>query len=123
MKALDVKRNLAKLNQAPDRTEWLMTPQTVNAYYSPLANEIVFPAAFLQAPFYSPQATRAENLGGIGAVIGHEMSHAFDSNGAQFDEKGNLNNWWTETDLAKFQEKVKQAAAIYSAIEVAPATM
>ncbi|MDO4694094.1 MAG: M13 family metallopeptidase [Eikenella sp.] len=116
----EAKRSIAQLNQAPDRTEWQMKPQDINAYYNPLANEIVFPAGILQTPFYSPKAARAENLGGIGAVIGHEMSHAFDSTGAQFDEKGNLNNWWTEKDLAAFQEKVKQAAAIYSAIEAAP---
>ncbi|MDO4723590.1 MAG: M13 family metallopeptidase [Comamonadaceae bacterium] len=118
--AIETRRILGKLNQPTNRDEWYMTPQTVNAYYSPMTNEIVFPAAILQPPFYSPKATRAENLGGIGTVIGHEMSHAFDSTGAQFDEKGNLNNWWTKADLRRFQEKVKQAAAIYSAIEVAP---
>ena len=118
--AIEAKRNIDMLGKAPDRAEWHMTPQTVNAYYNPLANEIVFPAAILQPPFYSPEATRAQNLGGIGTVIGHEVSHAFDRLGAQFDEKGNLNNWWTEKDLAAFQEKVKQAAAIYSVIEVAP---
>lgn len=120
VEAIDVKRNIAELNQAPDRSTWSMTPQTVNAYYNPLNNEIVFPAAILQAPFYSANASFADNLGGIGAVIGHEISHAFDISGSQFDEKGNLNNWWTQQDLAKFQQKTKQAADIYSAIEVAP---
>lgn len=120
MTLIEAKRNIAKLNQQPDRSEWDMNPHDVNAYYNPLQNEIAFPAGILQPPFYSSKASRATNLGAIGAVIGHEISHAFDSTGAQFDEKGNLNNWWTEEDYARFQEKVKQAAEIYSALEVAP---
>ncbi|MDO5091297.1 MAG: M13 family metallopeptidase [Cardiobacteriaceae bacterium] len=119
-KRIDAERNIAQLNKAPDRGEWQMHPHTVNAYYNPLLNEIVFPAAILQAPYYSPDASRAENLGGIGAIIGHEISHAFDSSGAQFDENGNLDNWWQEADYGKFRDKVKQAADLYSAIEVAP---
>lgn len=118
--AIEGKRVLSKINQAPDRSEWQMTPQTVNAYYNPTLNEIVFPAAILQPPFYSPDASRAENLGGIGAIIGHELSHGFDISGSQFDEKGNLNNWWTPEDYEKFQQKVKRAADLYSAVEVAP---
>lgn len=117
---LDGLRAIAELNQAPDRSKWHMTPQTVNAYYNSVNNEIVFPAAILQEPFYSPTATRAQNLGGIGAVIAHEISHAFDSRGSKFDEKGNLNNWWLPEDLERFQAKVKQAAAMYSKLETVP---
>lgn len=92
----------------------------VNAYYNPISNEIVFPAAILQPPFYDPKASREENLGGIGAVIGHEITHAFDKRGSQFDKDGNLVNWWTKEDLEKFQKKVDQAADIYSKLEVSP---
>lgn len=119
IKESKVAEKVASLNQAPDKAVWAMTPQTLNAYYNPQINEIVFTAAILQEPFYSPKATRAENIGGIGSVIGHEISHALDSGGSQFDELGNLKNWWTEEDLVKFQGKVKQAADIYSKLEVA----
>lgn len=90
--------------QPVDRKRWDMSAQTVNAYYSPSNNEIVFPAAILQAPFYSLEQSSSANYGGIGAVIAHEISHAFDNNGSQFDEFGNINNWWTEADLKHFQE-------------------
>ena len=97
-----------KLLKPVDRTEWEMPGHMVNACYNPSANDITFPAAILQKPFYSINQTVSENLGGIGAVIGHEISHAFDNNGAQFDEKGNLNNWWTEKDYESFKGLTKQ---------------
>ncbi|MCA1782739.1 MAG: M13 family metallopeptidase [Dermatophilaceae bacterium] len=102
--AFETDRNLAKLGQPVDRTEWFMTPQTVNAYYNPGMNEIVFPAAILQPPFFSVEADDAVNYGGIGAVIGHEIGHGFDDSGSQFDGSGNLVNWWTEEDRARFEE-------------------
>ena len=89
-------RNVAKLGKPIDREEWGMTPQTVNAYYSPTMNEIVFPAAILQPPFFDVNTPAPLNYGGIGAVIGHEISHAFDDQGSKYDGDGNLNNWWTE---------------------------
>lgn len=109
-----------KLNIPPNKMEWSLGPQVVNAYYNPLNNEIVFPAAILQPPFYNPKASKEDNLGGIGAVIGHEISHAFDAKGAQFDEKGNVKNWWQDEDYKKFQEKVQKAADAYSKLEVVP---
>lgn len=117
---LETMKEIAKLNKAPDKNEWEMTPQTVNAYYNPLNNEIVFTAAILQAPLFSPKNSEEENLGGIGTVIGHEISHAFDDSGAQFDEKGNIKDWWTESDYEKFQKKVKKAADEFSKLEVYP---
>jgi len=111
-------RTLEKIDEPVDRTEWGMSPQTVNAYFSPLNNEIVFPAAILQPPFYDYKADDAVNYGGIGAVIGHEISHAFDDSGSRFDGDGNLNNWWTEEDLEQFTERTKSLADQYSAIEV-----
>lgn len=111
-------RTLEKIDQPVDRSEWGMSPQTVNAYFSPLNNEIVFPAAILQPPFYDYKADDAVNYGGIGAVIGHEISHAFDDSGSRFDGDGNLNNWWTETDLKQFSERTKSLADQYSEIEV-----
>ncbi|MFK8059165.1 MAG: M13 family metallopeptidase [Polaribacter sp.] len=97
-------KDMAKLGQEVDRTEWGMSPQTVNAYFNPVNNEIVFPAAILQPPFYDYRADEAVNYGGIGAVIGHEISHCFDDSGARFDGDGNLKNWWTKDDSAKFKE-------------------
>jgi putative endopeptidase len=96
------KDNLSKIGEPVDKTEWGMSPQTVNAYFNPLYNEIVFPAAILQPPFYDYKADDAVNYGGIGAVIGHEISHAFDDSGSRFDANGNLKNWWTDQDLEKF---------------------
>lgn len=110
--------NLTKINEPVDRTEWGMSPQTVNAYFNPFNNEIVFPAAILQPPFYDYLADEAVNYGGIGAVIGHEISHAFDDSGSRFDANGNLVNWWTEADLEKFTERGNKLADQYSAIEV-----
>lgn len=106
---------LADLGQPVDRTEWLMTPQTVNAYYNPVFNEIAFPAAILQPPFFNVAADDAVNYGGIGAVIGHEFSHGFDDSGSQYDAAGNLRNWWTETDRAEFERRADLLVAQYSA--------
>ena len=109
--------NLDKLGKPVDKDEWFMSPQTVNAYYSPTFNEIVFPAGILQPPFYDYRADAAVNFGGIGAVIGHEISHGFDDNGSRFDQEGNMNNWWTEEDREKFDERTGQLAAQYDAYE------
>ncbi|MDR6920736.1 M13 family metallopeptidase [Chryseobacterium sp. 2987] len=110
-------RELAKVGKPVDKTEWGMTPQTVNAYYNPVYNEIVFPAAILQPPFFNPKADAAVNFGGIGAVIGHEMSHGFDDSGAQFDADGNLVDWWTPEDKANFEKATKALAAQYDKYE------
>ena len=98
-----------KLGKPVDRDEWGMTPMTVNAYYNPGINEIVFPAAILQPPFFDPNADDAVNYGGIGAVIGHEISHGFDDQGSQYDAKGALKNWWTKDDPDKFKTATAQA--------------
>lgn len=111
---------LAKWGKPVDKTEWGMTPQTVNAYYNPMANEIVFPAAILQAPFFDPEATDAENYGGIGVVIGHEMTHGFDDQGRNFDKDGNMINWWTEEDAAAFEELTKGLVRQFDEVEVLP---
>ena len=112
------KKNMAEINEPVDKTEWGMAPQTVNAYFNPLNNEIVFPAAILQPPFYNYTADEAVNYGGIGAVIGHEISHAFDDSGSRFDADGNVNNWWTPEDLAEFEKRGNALADQYSALEV-----
>jgi putative endopeptidase len=113
-------RNLAKLGKPVDRGEWRMRPQTVNASYNPTSNEITFPAAILQPPFFDAAADDAANYGGIGAVIGHEISHGFDDSGSQFDADGNLNDWWTKTDHEKFAAKTKALIAQYDAYEPVP---
>lgn len=110
-------KNLDKIGKPVDKTEWGMSPQTVNAYYSSSNNEIVFPAAILQHPFFHFNADPAVNFGGIGGVIGHEISHGFDDSGSRFDGDGNLNNWWTESDRKNFDEKVGQLAAQYDKYE------
>ena len=110
--------NFSRLNQEVDRTHWAMPGHMVNACYDPFVNDITFPAAILQPPFYSLNQTRSENLGGIGAVIGHEISHAFDSNGAKCDELGNLNNWWTKADERKFNKKVSAMIKQFDGIEL-----
>ena len=115
--AWQYQRNLEKVGKPVDRTEWGMTPQTVNAYYNPVNNEIVFPAAILQPPFFNPKADAAVNFGGIGAVIGHEMTHGFDDSGSQFDADGNLVDWWTPADKANFQKATKALAAQYDKFE------
>ena len=111
--------NLKDFDEPVDKTKWGMSPQTVNAYFNPSFNEIVFPAAILQPPFYNYQADEAVNYGGIGAVIGHETSHAFDDSGARFDGDGNLKNWWSDADLEAFTERGDALAEEYSNIEVA----
>jgi predicted metalloendopeptidase len=111
---------VAKLGRPVDRSEWSMNPQTVNAYYNPLMNEIVFPAAILQPPLFDPSVDDAANYGAIGAVIGHEMSHGFDDAGAQFDGDGNLKNWWTPADKAAFQSRAAKLADQYDTFEPLP---
>ncbi|HEX8137532.1 MAG TPA: M13 family metallopeptidase [Pyrinomonadaceae bacterium] len=111
-------RDLNKINKPVDRTEWGMTPPTVNAYNNWLYNEIVFPAGILQAPFFSPQADDAINYGAIGAVIGHEITHGFDDQGAKFDREGNLKNWWTAADLKNFEQRSECIVKQFGAYEV-----
>ena len=111
-------KSIAKLGQPIYKWEWAMTPQTVNAYYNPTVNEIVFPAAILQPPFFNLEADDAVNYGGIGAVIGHEMGHGFDDQGSKYDANGNLRNWWTEADLAIFQASAKNLVSQYNDYEV-----
>ena len=118
LKRIRMEENFAKLNKEVDRTHWAMPGHMVNACYDPFVNDITFPAAILQPPFYSINQTRSENLGGIGAVIGHEISHAFDSNGAKCDELGNLNNWWTKADERKFNKKVNAMIKQFDGIEL-----
>lgn len=113
-------RMIERLGQPVDREIWGMTPQTVNAYYNPTMNEIVFPAAILQPPFFNPQADDAVNYGGIGAVIGHEISHGFDDQGSKYDGDGNLNNWWTDEDRAAFGKLTKALVDQYAAYEPLP---
>ncbi len=113
--------NVSKLGKKVDRDEWFMTPQTVNAYYNPTTNEICFPAAILQPPFYNPAADDAVNYGAIGVVIGHEMTHGFDDQGRQFDKDGNMNNWWTDEDAAAFKAKTERLVEQFDAVEVLPA--
>ncbi|AOW08842.1 M13 family metallopeptidase [Flavobacterium gilvum] len=114
------KTDMDKLSKPVDKTEWHMSPQTVNAYYNPSYNEIVFPAAILQPPFYNYKADEAVNYGGIGAVIGHEISHGFDDSGARFNAEGNLVNWWTDEDLKQFTALGSLLANQYSALEPLP---
>lgn len=111
-------KELEKLNQPTNPKKWAMPGHMVNACYDPFVNDITFPAAILQPPFYSIKQTRSENLGGIGAVIGHEISHAFDSNGAKCDENGNINNWWTDEDMERFNIKVNQMIEQFDGIEL-----
>jgi putative endopeptidase len=115
--SFEVDRSLRKIGQPIDREEWLMTPQTVNAYYHPLKNEIVFPAAILQPPFFNEHADDAVNYGGIGAVIGHEIGHGFDDQGSTCDGDGALRNWWTDADRAAFEERTSVLVQQYSALE------
>ncbi len=115
--AFEAERNLAKLGGPVDRTEWFMTPQTVNAYYNPGMNEIVFPAAILQPPFFDVDADDAVNYGGIGAVIGHEIGHGFDDSGSQFDGRGELRDWWTAEDRERFQALADALIGQFSVLE------
>ncbi len=110
----------SKWGKPVDKTEWGMTPQTVNAYYNPMANEIVFPAGILQAPYFDPEASDAENYGAIGVVIGHEMTHGFDDQGRNFDAQGNMTNWWTDADAEAFTALTDGLVAQFDAVEVLP---
>ncbi|HEX4236089.1 MAG TPA: M13-type metalloendopeptidase [Caldimonas sp.] len=114
--AFDWARDVGKLGKPVDRDEWFMTPQTVNAYYNALLNEIVFPAAILQPPMFDPRADDAVNYGAIGAIIGHEISHGFDDEGSQYDGTGNLRVWWTDEDRQRFEAKTKLLVQQYSAL-------
>ena len=118
LRTIRLEDHFSKLGEEVDRTHWAMPGHMVNACYDPFVNDITFPAAILQPPFYSIHQTRSENLGGIGAVIGHEISHAFDSNGAKCDELGNLNNWWTKADERKFNKKVNAMIKQFDGIEL-----
>lgn len=115
-----VKESKTLLSKPVDKTDWLIPAHIVNAYYNATNNEIVFPAGILQPPFYDLEATREQNLGGIGTVIAHEITHAFDNNGALFDENGNMNNWWTEQDYAVFQQKCQAVVDLFDGLVVAP---
>ena len=117
---LEYQRNLDRLGKPVDREEWFTTPQTVNAFYNPTRNDITFPAAILQPPFFDPHADDAANYGGIGAVIGHEISHAFDDQGRKFDGTGNMRDWWTPQDLQRFTARTQALVAQYSAYEPLP---
>jgi putative endopeptidase len=110
----ELRRNFGKLGKPVDKMEWLMSPPTVNAYYNPTTNEITFPAGIMQPPFFFPEADDAVNYAGIGAVIGHELTHGFDDQGSQFDEEGNMKNWWTEKDKTAFTEKTKVLVKQYN---------
>ena len=118
-----VQDNLSKLGKPTDKTEWGMTPQTVNAYYNPTTNEICFPAGILQKPFFDPNADEAVNYGGIGVVIGHEMSHGFDDQGSMFDANGNMVNWWTAEDKARFDALGDKLVAQFNEVEILPGLM
>ena len=118
LKAIRELDSYEQLTKPTNPENWAMPGHMVNACYDPFVNDITFPAAILQAPFYSLKQTRSENLGGIGAVIGHEISHAFDSNGAKCDENGNINNWWTDEDFARFDAKVNDMIAQFDGIEL-----
>ncbi|MFI2485433.1 M13 family metallopeptidase [Promicromonospora kroppenstedtii] len=117
--AFDQDFELAKIGKPLDRDEWFMTPQTVNAYYNPGMNEIVFPAAILQPPFFDPEADDAVNFGGIGGVIGHEIGHGFDDQGSKYDGDGRLEDWWTDTDRAEFEKRTSALIAQYDAFRPA----
>ena len=118
--AHELKWNLGKVGKPVDREEWHMTPPTVNAYYSPNRNHMVFPAGILQPPFYNPAASIAVNLGSMGMVVGHELTHGFDDQGSQFDAKGNLANWWTEQVGSQWKAKTGCLEAQYATYDALP---
>lgn len=111
---------VSRIGEPVDRDEWGMTPQTVNAYYSPVANEIVFPAGILQPPFFDMEADDAVNYGGIGAVIGHEIGHGFDDQGSRYDGDGNLSNWWTDEDREQFDARTQVLIEQFNGYEPLP---
>ena len=116
----EVRRQLDRVGSSVDKDEWLMSPPTVNAYFNPTENEIVFPAGILQPPFFDDEIDDAVNYGAIGAVISHEITHGFDDQGRRFDANGNLNEWWTEEDIGKFTERAKKVVELYSSQEIFP---
>jgi putative endopeptidase len=116
----EAKRNLVRVGKPVDRTEWGMTPETVNAYYSPSINEIVFPAGILQPPFFDAEMDDAVNYGAIGVVIGHEMTHGFDDQGRKYDGEGNLKDWWTADDAKSFEERAQKVVDQYNGYEALP---
>ena len=116
----ETRRQIARVGQPVDKTEWRMTPQTVNAYFNPLQNEIVFPAGILQPPFFDVNADDAVNYGAIGVVIGHEITHGYDDKGRQYDAEGNLHDWWTETDAKEFDERAQKVVDQYGNYEALP---
>lgn len=118
--AFEVKRQLARIGKPVDRSEWHMTPQTVNAYFNPLQNEIVFPAGILQPPFFDAESDDAVNYGAIGVVIGHEITHGYDDQGRKYDADGNLNEWWTEADAKSFEERAQKVIDQYNNYEAMP---
>lgn len=122
-RAIQVGHSFSQFKLAPDKSEWEMPADMVNAYYHPFHNIIVFPAAILQAPFYSLEQSKSANYGGIGAVIAHEISHAFDTNGARFDEKGNLNSWWTDADFAAFEKRTAAMIEEFDGLDSAGSTV
>ena len=118
--AFESRREIVRVGKAVDRTEWDMTPETVNAYFNPLMNEIVFPAGILQPPFFDITMDDAVNYGAIGVVIGHEMTHGYDDEGRKFDADGNLNDWWSEADAQAFDERAQRVVDEYSGFEAMP---
>ena len=120
IKKWDMADNFSRLNKPVDKTEWLMSPQTVNAYYNPTTNEICFPAAILQPPFFNPDADDAVNYGAIGVVISHEMTHGFDDQGRHFDKDGNMTDWWKPEDEAAFKSRTDILVAQFDSVYVLP---
>ncbi|MCL5954541.1 MAG: M13 family metallopeptidase, partial [Candidatus Thermoplasmatota archaeon] len=116
----EIRRRLGRIGEKVDRNEWYMTPPTVNAYFSPPDNEIVFPAGILQPPFFDPEMDDAVNYGAIGAVISHEITHGYDDQGRRYDLQGNLNDWWTEEDRKNFLERADELGKLYSSLEIFP---
>ena len=115
--------NMSRMGRPTDKSEWLMSPQTVNAYYNPTTNEICFPAAILQPPFYNPEADDAVNYGAIGVVISHEMTHGFDDQGRMFDKDGNMSNWWTDSDVQEFNARAQKLVEQFNQVQVLPGVM
>jgi len=118
--AFEIHRNVVRVGKAVDKTEWHMTPETVNAYFNPVQNEIVFPAGILQPPFFDVTMDDAVNYGAIGVVIGHEITHGYDDEGRKYDADGNLNEWWTSADARAFEERAQKVVNEYNAFEPLP---
>ena len=116
----ETSRQMQRVGKPVDKTEWYMTPPTVNAYFNPLGNEIVFPAGIMQPPFFDPEMDYAVNYGGIGGVIAHEITHGYDDQGSHFDENGNMVNWWSEEDRKRFEEMANKVVELYSSQEILP---